>query len=440
MHSLHLSPVQKNAPAACSFLPDTLVPLAARRCCSPAVAGIASDPLTDAVVSLDDPASPEVLDILETVESGEGASRIETSRFRFRSRGGANVIFAILCRPVLGAASRRPALLCFHGGSSSAEAKADVIADYARNGYVALACDLPGICDPAKAPHSSGSWRQAALGEGPRFSAESRAMKSTLVDGLSAAVDAFRLVRVRADVDPSRIGVTGQSWGGYTAIMVAGLLGDRVRAVYSLWGSGFFDQGSFWSPWLAELDADTRDAWLAWLDAGRRASAIAAPLFIEGATNDTYFWPPAVESTLAAAPGAAKRVWWPNLDHAIDGGAAPTRRLFFDHYLKNDGAPFGSVSIDAADRRPDGRLDVVVKAATPAGVSIESVRVYYSRADCAWPKRRWISVSAEPCDGVHVATLPAEAALDGACFYAHLTDSRRVSVSGPIACLATTAS
>lgn len=439
MHTLRPPLFPKTAAAGYRQPSSTVVPIAVHVSGSAESADIAPDPLAAALASLDDSAPPEVVEILETLESGEGSSRIETSRFRFRSRGGANVVFAILCRPVATSAPR-PALLFFHGGSSSAEAKADVTADYARNGYVALACDLPGICDPAKAPHSSGAWSQAALGEGPRFSAESGAVNSTLVDGLNAAIDAFRLMRARSDVDPARIGVTGQSWGGYTAIMVAGLLGDRVRAVYSLWGSGFFDQGSFWSPWLADLDRDTRDTWLAWLDAGRRASDITAPLFIEGATNDTYFWPPAVESTLAAAPGVANRVWWANLDHAIDREAAPTRRLFLDHHLKNEGLPFGSVSIISVSRLPDGRLEVLVKAATPVGVSIDSVRIYFGRGGPDWTKRPWTAVGTKPRDGVYVATLPAESTSEDVYFYPHLTDSRRVSVSGVIVRLAAAAS
>lgn len=393
---------------------------------------IAPDPLAEAMAALDEANPPEIIRHIGTVESGEGAARIETRRFTYRSRGDANIVFAILARPVAAAAPRtRPGLLFFHGGSSSAEDKAALVEDYARRGYVALACDLPGICDPAKALHSTGAWRTAFGGEMPRLAVVPGAVKSPLVDGIVAAIDGFRLMRSLPDVDPTRIGLTGQSWGGYTTVIVAGLLGDRVKAAYSLWGCGYFELGSHWTAPLGRLSPDARDTWLTWLDAGRRAPGIAAPLFIEGATNDTYFWPPAVEATLAAAPGDTNRVWWANLDHSIER-SIPTRRLFLDYHLKGEGRPFAKLSILAAGRAPDGGLIVKIKAMAPDGVAIGSVRLFHSQAEAVWKKRVWASVEAQPSGDDYVALLPAEAASEGTFYYAHLTDSRGLSVSGAI--------
>ena len=389
---------------------------------------IAPDPFAGAATIA---AAPKITETIETVETGEGAARLAITRLTFRSRGE-NVVYAVYARQPSG--DRRPAILFLHGGGSGAEEKLGVLQHYARQGYVALACDLPGICGPAKAPRSTGPWRSAGGGEPPRFSVSEGSIRSVIVDAEFAALDAFRLLRSLPETDPARIGVTGKSWGGYSATFVAGLLGDQVRAAYSVWGSGFYDRGSFWLPSLERLSADARDTWLAWLDAGRRAPGIAAPFFIEGATNDTYFWPPAVDATLAAVPGAKNRVWWPNLHHAIPADAAPTRQLFFDHHLKGLGLPFGSVEIAKTERRPDGALRVLARVSLPAGVKLASVEIWHSDPALPWKKRDWRAIAAAPAgEGLHAALLPAEIVSRGVDFYAHLTDSRRVSVSSAVA-------
>ena len=393
---------------------------------------IAPDPFLSTVASIDSAATPEIVERIETNESGVASAHIETSRFTFRSRGGANTVFAILSRPVGGSELRRPAILFLHGGSGSAEDVEPVMQDYARLGYVTLACDLPGICGPAKALHSTGGWREAPPGEGPRFTVVPGEVKSTLIDAEIAAIDAFRLLRSFTYVDSTRIGLNGYSWGGYSTTLVAGLLGDRIRAAYSFWGSGYYDQGSYWLPQLEKLTPDARDTWLAWLDAGRRAPGITAPYFIEGATNDTYFWPPAVDATLAAVPGLKNHVWWPNLHHAIDPTAASTRQLFFDYHLKGVGQPFGSIAISSARSAPNSTLRVTSKVALPAGLSITSVKIYYSPAAPTWKKRVWAPVPATLEGDVYIAELPAESVGDGLAYYAQLTDSRRVSTSSAV--------
>lgn len=389
---------------------------------------IAPDPFAGAAALA---AAPEIVETIEEVESGEGAARLAITRLTFRSRGE-NTVYAVYARQPSG--GRRPAILFLHGGGSGAEEKLGVLQHYARQGYVALACDLPGICGHAKAPRSTGPWRSAGGGEGPRFDVSVGSIRSVIVDAESAALDAFRLLRSLPETDPARMGVTGKSWGGYSATFVAGILGDQVRAAYSVWGSGYYDRGSFWLPSLQRLPADARETWLAWLDAGRRAPGITAPFFIEGATNDTYFWPPAVDATLAAVPGAKNRVWWPNLHHAIPADAAPTRQLFFDHHLKGLGQPFGAVEITKTERQPDGALRVLVRVSLPDAVKLASVQVWHSDATLTWKKREWRAIAASPAgDGLHAALIPAEIVSSGVDFYAHLTDSRRVSVSSAVA-------
>src|SRR5690606_14736418 len=131
----------------------------------------------------------------------------------------------------------------------------------------------------------------------------------------------FNLLTSRDNVDKLNVGITGYSWGGYTTTMLSGLTRDRVKAAYSVYGSGYYDKQSFWTKIISDLPQATRETWLKYYDAGRRAAFITAPFFMEAAVNDTYFGPESVLETFNAMPGAKKLYWGANLNHKRIEGA-----------------------------------------------------------------------------------------------------------------------
>lgn len=273
------------------------------------------------------------------------------------------------------------------------------------------------------------------------------------------------LLRAQPEVDPTRIGVVGISWGGYMTAMVCGLAGDQVRAGMGLYGCGFMDRG-YGRGALSQMSDDERVEWLNHLDAGRRAPNMKAAFFLAAASNDFFGYPESVQATLDAIPGEKNHVFAPNANHKIPvpGGsifdnkpAAPFTPTVFqpyptptgskanwlamevpyvDFYLRGIGQPFPKVRVQkSGDPRlarfgviapnPLTKVEVCWSKATPVVVTQDEVK-----------KREWLALPArKTAEASYEATLPAETAD----WFALVTDDRPVTVSSDMLHIAATA-
>ena len=365
---------------------------------------------------------------------------VQARRVVFQSRDGSEIA-AVIAAPT--APGTYPGILVLHGGGGLAEgAKAVAWAD---RGYIAVAPDLPGIAQPEKLTDTVGRWNGWKYGE-HRWTAEPDATASVIFDAVVAGLKALDLLRAQPGVDGARIGVVGISWGGYMTTMLCGLVGPRVRAAFSVFGSGFYELTSNTGN-LAKMTPPERLRWLAHLDAGRRAPHITAAYFVAGATNDFFFYPAAVQATLDAIPGERNRVWAPNADHTmtVPGGMAvgpatphtPTAFQpvatpqgtgtwmamevpWFAYHLQGHGAPFPTVRVEpGADPR-----QVVLRTTAPEPLT--GVTVVWAPAHHDVKTRVWTSIPAT-ADGPdrYRAELPPEAVT----WFATASDTRPVSVS-----------
>jgi hypothetical protein len=227
--------------------------------------------------------------------------------------------------------------------------------------------------------------------------------------------------------------------------MVSGLSGDAVRAVFSVYGSGFYDRGSEWQERLSKLPAAERAAWLKYLDAGRRTSGVTANYFVAAATNDLYYWPPAVMATIESIRSPRNQLFAANAVRAapVPGGTRPPTEAsptwldmevdYFAYQLKGEGKPFPSITIE--DRGPKGGKGMHVFFRVKGSVPLVSASIYYSPADQPWPSRRWTRARAIPRGGGNYeAIIPAAVAagLRGADWFAVASDNRPVTVSSVI--------
>lgn len=375
-------------------------------------------------------ARPEAMEVTSSLRVGTGSSAIFSDRLAFKSRGGINSVFAVVAYP--GKRGKYPAILILHGGGGNAEGLKGLAEHYARQGFVAMVTDQPGICGYENTPETTGPWKSRPEGEAPRFEVGNGPQTSTLVDGLVADLQAFNWLANRSDVDAAHIGITGFSWGGYATTFLTGLLRDRVKAAYSIYGSGYYDKDSFWTDIIAGLPEAIRDTWLKYLDAGRRATYITAPYFIEAATNDTYFQPTAVMATLEAAGPVANWVWGPNLNHKRPKFGEAMQLAYFNHYLKGQGDVLHKTAIVVSERQDDGAEMVSVRV-SPTTTLVTGVTVYYSEPTNKWTDRQWIPVdAARNAEGMYQATIPAASATARASYFATVTDKSNRSTSSTI--------
>ncbi len=407
--------------------------------------------------------APEIL--REVAPTTTTPGNITVRHVVFRSRDDSEIVALIATPKTTG---KHPGMLVLHGGGGSAAV--DQAMAWAQRGYVAVAPDMPGIADPKKLTATKGKWSALKYGEG-RWVAAPDASASVIFDAVLAAMKSLYLLRAQPDVDSTRIGVVGISWGGYMTTMVCGLAGDQVRAGLAIYGCGFFDLGKYgqekkeaYNPKLPQtslgrMPAEERERWLKQLDAGRRAPNMKAAYFLAAAANDFFGYASAAQATLDAIPGEKNHVFAPNANHKIPlpGGSVfdkssavaftptafqPYRTPsgskanwlamevpYFDYYLKGIGKPFPKVSVQKTGDPHLARFSIT------APHPLTTVEIYWAKATPADPtgndllKREWIALPpTKTADNSYEARLPAEAAD----WFAVASDDRPVTVSSDL--------
>ncbi|ANE45237.1 hypothetical protein SY83_01605 [Paenibacillus swuensis] len=365
-------------------------------------------------------------------ESTEGT--ISIKRVLFQSdleEGRQNQIYALIARPT--ASGSYPGLLVLHGGAGTADEGG--AKEYAKRGYIAIAPELPGIADPNSqwaSPDSTGVWKSEPYGL-RQLRALPDASASSIFEAEVAALQSFYLLKAQPEIQPGNVGMKGISWGGYTTTMVSSLLGDDVKAAYSIYGSGFYDHGSYFKGLLDGWNRLEKMKWLKDLDAGRRAQQLTANYFVAAATNDSYFWPTAVMDTLDRISGPVNQVFSPNDDHTLAHLAdeSAQEQLYFDYHLKGEGAVPPKVQVEGSKPLANGSIQI--RFSVSGGTEVTNFKLYYSSPDASWTTRSWTEVQAAAnADGSYGAVLPAEAAAEEADWYVFASDSRGVSASSVI--------
>jgi dienelactone hydrolase len=351
---------------------------------------------------------PQILEKVLEQEKGTGDSTLLIQEFIFASRDETNQIFAVSARPK--SSGRLPGLLILHPGGSKAKDMQPIVERCASQGYAVMAFDLPGLCSLEGTSFSDGPWRNRGLQEENKFDVSEGPQSSVLFDSEVAALEGFNLWSSQSFIDSTQMGILGYSWGGYSATFLAGLLGDRVKAAYSLFGCGFTDQGSLWQNILDALPQEQKETWVEYFDAGRRLSGMRARFFIEAATNDDYFWPNAVSSTLHGVPSEKNMVWGANQNHRFIAISGAMQMAFFNHHLRNTEPGFSRISVSLQGQEtsppepiPDGVLQqtfpmqfagkpYVVQWQAEMSCPVRKLFLFYSDAEQTWQKRNWDSL------------------------------------------------
>ncbi len=356
-------------------------------------------------------------------------------------------IYAVIASPK--SKGKYPGMLILHGGGGQAEK--DKAISWAQRGYVAVAPDLPGIAEPKKLTFTTGRWNKLAYGA-ERYVANPDVSASVIFDAVLSAMESLYLLRSQPNVDKENIGVVGISWGGYMTTIVCGLAGKQVKAGFSVFGCGFYEQTSQFNA-LQKMPVKEREQWLQYLDAGKRAKDIKAAFFIAGATNDFFFYPKAVQMTLDSIKSEKNHVYAPNVSHKIPlpGGSfedslnpetfIPTQHQpyptpngnkanwlamevpFMEYYLKKKGVPFPVVQVSKIKHSKSAEISITSVA------PVSNVIVYWSSQcsevkTCEWKLLETTQIK----HNKYQVELPGGAVQ----WFVIATDSRPVSVSSDL--------
>ena len=191
-----------------------------------------------------------------------------------------------------------PAVIWNQSGLAPADAN---IANYGvKRGYAMLCFDYPNLGGGYRTTQHYAINSTLVLADDIQ--------KAPIAHGAITALKAVSFLLSRPEVDPARIGMCGNSWGGFFSSLMCGV-DPRLKACASSFGTGNLQLGCAW--WRGAPDAATADRWAKTLDPGWRLARNKTPMLWVASTNDNFYWLPRDDGHLRAGRGAEAPV-----DHA----------------------------------------------------------------------------------------------------------------------------
>jgi dienelactone hydrolase len=332
-------------------------------------------------------------------------------------KGKPTRIFAWVGVPRLEPSTKAPGIVLVHGGGGSAF-------DYwvrlwNSRGYAAIAMDTCG-CVPQG---TYGNWRRHDAAGPPGWGgfdhADEPIEDQWPYHAVSAVIRAHSLLRAMSEVDASRIGITGISWGGYLTCLVSGL-DDRFRFAAPVYGCGFLAESSAWVPEFKRLGAKG-ERWLAMWDPSQYLKDGKMPKLWVTGTNDFAYPMDSLQKSYRLAGGTSTLCIRPRMPHGHHGpGENPAEILAFADSIVRGGTPLAVIE----ERGRDGdRVWVRFRSESP----IVKAELLYTNDAGPWKDRRWESAPAELDRSASMAraTLTPKATV----YYLNLVDDHQRIVS-----------
>jgi dienelactone hydrolase len=324
-------------------------------------------------------------------------------------------VFAYMGFPKLAPGKKAPGMVHIHGGGGTAFAS--WVRLWNERGYAAISMDTCG-CVPRG---TYGNWERhpdgGPAGWGGFDQVDLPVTDQWTYHAVAASVLAHSLLRAQPQVDASRIGLTGISWGGYLTCIVAGV-DPRFRFAVPVYGCGFYDETIF-AQMLGQYPPAQHKRWLDLWDASHYLPQARMPMLWVTGTNDFAYYFPALQKSyrLPRSPRTlAIRIRMPH-GHGPAGEAPKEIWDYADSILKR-GIPLPRIT-------GQGRSGKDVWATFATRRKIVRAELTYTRDTGTWPERQWLSAPAT-VDGSRVtATLPEGTRV----YYLNLFDDRDCVVS-----------
>ncbi len=340
---------------------------------------------------------------------------------------GPNRIFCASARPE-NATGPVPVILVFHGGGGHASGALALAIARRHPGMAAIAMDYNGQLRPGPEGRVT-VWRS--------FDADNRQRAFELVPDLTnwplrqyviAARRTIDYLETQPWADPDRVGAVGISYGGWVALMLAGV-DDRVKCVTTAVSAGGaqFTAGRSaqtlrWEP------AEQRQLWLDNYEPLAHAPNTKAAVCFSLSTNDLFFWLNGAEKNRAAIPNQKCWLLRPNSNHGSGGPPVPDDLgpALMTHVLA-DGPPVPEVTEFQVSE--DGQ-QFTWKAVGPHAFTRAVLN--WSPADAVSPARYWIELPATRDGDSWTADAPAGFGAVASQSFVNLGDQQGVVVSSTI--------
>ena len=238
-----------------------------------------------------------------------------------------------------------------------------------------------------------------------------------MLHAIAAGIRGHSLLRSLPEVDESRIGLTGVSWGGIQACIMAGL-DDRFRSVIPVYGCGFISKCGSGPGKFTEIGEAAATQWEETWDPANYLPDAGQPMLWINGTNDVAFSLPSVTRSARLAPGPCTLSFQYKLPHGHREGWAPREIAAFAAHHLLGGEPLAMIR----DQRNEGS---VINLRYDAVVPITGAERFHTTGTEPWRDREWERTSIEPAATELCADVPPDAT---GCFV-NLIDERGLTVS-----------
>ena len=278
-----------------------------------------------------------------------------------------------------------PAMLHIHGGGQTASV-ANIL-DWTRQGYAVLTFDWTGT--RSRRPQPADEVTHWPKGVGSPRTTEPTIQYSAVFHAVLAARRGLTHLLSRPEVDASRVGSYGISWGGYIMWLVNGI-DDRLRAACAIYGCGIVAA-------RGESAKNIQEEWSDAYEPIHYASRQHAPILYLGSTNDFFGWVPTFAAVRERVSVESRSAWAVNENHHI-APVATTAYRWMDRHVKGGPAMEPEPTVQLLVQ--DGRLVASITAPQATAVA-----VIYSRGEAQSPLRAWFGCAARADGDVWLAEM-----------------------------------
>ena len=337
---------------------------------------------------------------------------------------GPNRIYCAIARPEK-ASGPVPVVLIFHGGGGHASPALALAAARRHPGMAGLAMDYNGQFAPGGGKHVT-QWKN--VGRERKLELKPDARNYPMYHNVIAARRAIDFLGTQPWADTNRIGCVGISYGGWVALILAGV-DERVKCVTTAVSAGGVEftagkgaQQLRWEP------ADQRPIWLAHYEPLAYAPHTKAGVFFQLASNDLFFWLDGASRNLDALPNPKGWLVRPNSNHGAGGPEIPdTAAPAFMRHLLAGGPSLPDVTQFKVSN--DGST-YTWKATGPRAITRAVLN--WSPGKPVSPGRYWIEFPAERTGDTWRAKVPQEFANFAAQAFVNVGDENSVVVSSKL--------
>jgi len=326
-------------------------------------------------------------------------------------------VFAFYGVPAEAKVHSVPAVVLVHGGGGTAYES--WVRLWNAHGYAAIAFDTCG-CYPSPAPVNQvrHQW------DGPDLNGVFSGASLPVTDqwpyhAVADAVLAHSLLLSMPEVDPSRTGIVGISWGGFLTC-IASSIDSRYKFVVSTYGCGFIGDNSIWLDEFEKMGADARNEWLSRWDPSVYLTRWSAPVLWISGSNDLAYPMDSLQKSYRLPKSPRTLCIRTDMVHGHGGpGETPSEIFAFaDTYCKQ-----AKPMIRITSQGRDGNTAWVKydRKTKPVNAILN-----YTSDLGKWPERHWESISCKISeDGKVSVELPSLAKV----YYFNLIDDRGLLVS-----------